>query len=705
MIAFLLQVALEVQGIVLVPGGKPLAGALIQVGSVRATTDAKGAFRLALEHSGDISICAPGYQTQTRRVEPGQAIAVMLQLEAVAVVEVVEGSGYGSTEGTTSTLNRMDIYTTPGAAADAFQAVKGLPGVSNTSEGDELFVRGGKPDEVGIYLNGGRLLRPFHHPNTQGGIFTTVDTAMVTHLDFVPGGFSVRYGDALSAVVDLSTEVDLPTRATTALVTLPTQGIQADRLVGPGLLRGSVRHSDPVLLDKWYGLAPNFQESPVSYDGQLNWQQELGPGRVQVTLMGNRDHLATDVRIANQRDTYTNRSNSTYANLQWHGALSETTGLNVAFSRNTFNQIWSFGPWGIDQSETSDFTRVEFTRQIGDGYCLEGGVDGSRQAYEPEGQVPFDLANWNPPAAARTFNYAFDGKRGGAYLTWRGRFGPKWGLSLGGRSDHYDLLGETTRDLRGTLSFLIREGVTFRAAWGTFHQAPTLQQLDPHSGNSALPAQRATHALLAFDATWGSATTWNLRVETYRKDYDHLVLEDPLFRYTGEGRGYAQGVDLLVKASLAGFRGWIGYGYLDTKRREGNQEVLGTVPTSVPQNLTAVGTWTLRAGLELAASWRYASGAPVTPILGGRPNAGSGFDPLEGGTYADRLPAYGRSDLRLTRLFAWKGVRIAAFGEVMNLLNRHNASSYSYSSDFSVRKVEESYFSRRILVMGASINW
>jgi hypothetical protein len=69
------------------------------------------------------------------------------------------------------------------------------------------------------------------------------------------------------------------------------------------------------------------------------------------------------------------------------------------------------------------------------------------------------------------------------------------------------------------------------------------------------------------------------------------------------------------------------------------------------------------------------------------------------------LPVYHRVDVRLTRLFSRWGGRWVTFGEVMNLLDRHNAASYSYSPDFSVRRVDESYFSRRILVAGVSLSW
>ncbi|MBI1751097.1 MAG: TonB-dependent receptor [Acidobacteria bacterium] len=704
----LIQAAVELTGVVLGPGGLPLPRALVTVGDRQVQTDAQGRFRLALPGPGLVAvrITAPGMEAQTREGRPGEPLQVLLSpAPQGAVVEVVEGSGYSSQEGTTSTLSRMDIYTTPGAAADVLQAAKGLPGVSNASEGAELFVRGGKPEEVGLWLNGGRLTRPFHHPSTQGGIFSAVDTALVTRVDFVPGAFSARYGDALSAVLDISTDQPSPKSTQALMLTLPTQGFSLERPVGESVFRASARRSDPVLLDRWYGLASTFEESPLSHDVQLNWQQPLGNGRLAATGLFSKDHLATDVTIANLKDSYRNQSETRFGALQWNGALGERVGLTLAASGSASRLAWTFNQWGISQDERNRSARAELTLPFGEDFTLEGGADLDRGRVDPTGQVPADLSNWNPASGARIFAYGFNPSRDGAYLTARLRLSPSWGLSLGGRTDHYGLMHETTRDLRGTLSWLLREGLTFRLAGGSFHQAPPADRIDPHAGNPNLRVMRATHALVSLDAAWKGEAAWNLRVEAYRKDYDRLVANDPVRRYSSAGRGYAQGLDLLLKATLPRWRGWIGYGYLDTRRKEEKQLVLGPVPTSVPHNLTVVSAHTLAPGWELAATFRYASGPTVTPVLGATPNPGGGWDPVEGPVYGDRLPVYHRLDLRLTRLYRAGPFTGAAFAEVMNLLNRHNVTAYTYSADFSQRSVNESYFSRRILVAGLTLSW
>jgi hypothetical protein len=706
--ACVLQAALEVAGLVLGPGGKPLPGARVTAGGHWALADTKGRFRVQVDPGVvAVTITAPGMEPQSREIPAVGSLAVLLEPEVKgAVVEVVEGSGY-STEGSASALSRQEIYLTPGAAADVFQGVKALPGVSNASEGAELHVRGGDPSEVGIYLNGGRLAHPYHHPTTQGGIFSSVDTALVTAVTFIPGGFSARYGDALSAILDLSTESASRVPAGVALVNLASQGLALDQPLGGGLLRGSYRHSDPSLLNKWYSMASTFEESPLSQDLHLSYQHGTGEnGRLTTTALLSRDHLGVDLRIQNLASVYFNRSDTQFLGATWTQTLGAGTVVNLAASHTRFGSIWSFGRWGMDQTERSTSARAEAVVQASPNLAFEGGADLDRAALDPRGQVPYDLADWGPGAVARPFAYGLAGTRAGAYLTGRYRLSDRWGVSLGGRTDRYGLLTEGTQDLRATVSFKAGPKVTLLAAGGTFHQMPPLAKLDPHQGNPALRAFRATHALVSADARNDEgAIPWQARLELYRKDYGDLAVKDPLLRYVSTGHGYAQGVDLLVKARAGAWKGHLGYGYMDTRRKEDTQPVLGPVAASVPNSLTAVLAWVPKPGWEGSASYRLASGAPVTPVLGGIPDGSGGYAPVQGAPFGDRLPVYRRMDLRATRIFPLKGAQAVTFLEIMNLLDHHNGASYSYSADFSQRRLEESTFSRRILVAGFSLSW
>jgi outer membrane receptor protein involved in Fe transport len=392
-------------------------------------------------------------------------------------------------------------------------------------------------------------------------------------------------------------------------------------------------------------------------------------------------------------------------------ALGETFALNLDLSRTDYTNSWGYGSWGdqncgMNQLEGDVFYRAEGLWQPNAQFALEAGLDGNHARLSPRGQVPEDLSNWNPGAAARSFGYDFQGDRLGGYATARWRMSDAWGLSLGGRTDHYELQHEQTSDVRATLSYRASDRLTWRFSAGTFHQAPAMTAMDPYAGNPDLKTLRATHALAAMEFREDhSSLPWQARVEVYRKTYDHLLVQDPVKQYVGDGYGTAMGVDLLLKASSERWRGSLGYGYLDTRRREGQQYVEGPVPMSIPHNLTLVLARVLKPGWELSGTYRLASGAPVTPVLGGVPDGMGGYLPIEGPRYGDRLPTYQRTDLRLTHLAMLGPFRCASFLEVMNLFNRANLSGYSYSSDYSSRMGNPSYFSRRILVAGVSASW
>ena len=708
-LALILQASLELTGLVMGPNGKPLAGATIQAGSAQVQTDARGRFKLQIpEGVTQARITAPGLEPQERQLRPGSPLFVRMEPKVPeAMVEVVEGSGYGSEGTPQSALNRIDIYTTPGAAADVFQAAKALPGVSNATEGAELFVRGGKPEEVGIFLNGGHLRHPFHHPSAQGGIFSAVDTAMVTSLNFIPGGFSARYGDALSAVLDLATDQPSPTQGGTAVFTLASQALQVEQPVGSGVLRGSARYSNTILLDRWFNLSRTFTEAPISGDLHVAYSGPMGPkGRISLLALGSRDHLGVETRVANLDDTYTGRSETGYFSALVTYMLTDTLVASLTLSRTLHDRSWQFGPWGIAQDERSTFHRAEFLWSPTVDLSVETGVDGEQVSLSPRGAVPFDLADWTPGRPGKSFGYDFSGTRQGLYATVKWRFDSAWGLSLGGRTDRYGLLDERTQDFRTTLSWQVSPKVVLRAAAGTFHQAPAMTELDPLVGNPHLKTLRAHHALVALDARDDRASIpWQVRLEIFRKTYDRLVAEPSPRRYEGIGHGQAQGVDLLLKARSGRMRGWLGYGYLHTRRLEERQLSLGPVPTSVPHNLNLVGVWTLRDGWEVSTAYRLASGAPFTPILSGLDDGQGGWLPQEGPRYSDRLPTYHRLDLRLTHLFTTGKLRWVAFLETMNLLNRRNLSGYSYSPDYQIRRDEPSYFSKRLVVGGLTLMW
>lgn len=106
----------------------------------------------------------------------------------------------------TATLNRIDVYTAPGGTADILQVFQMLPGATRASEGSDLYVRGGDPDESPVLVEGAPLVYPGVFETLHGGVFGILDPSVLARAYFSSGGFSARYGDALSGVVELETD-------------------------------------------------------------------------------------------------------------------------------------------------------------------------------------------------------------------------------------------------------------------------------------------------------------------------------------------------------------------------------------------------------------------------------------------------------------------------------------------------------------------
>ena len=148
---------------------------------------------------------------------------------------VVSASSYGSDKEKGLVVSNIDILTTPGGAADVFQALKTMPGLTQVSESAELYVRGGDPIETITIIDQAPVYHPFTFESSYGGLFSNLNTSVVKSLFFSSGGFSAKYGNALSGVLEVETK-NLPE--------------QARWNVGLSLANGSIAANLPIIDNK-----------------------------------------------------------------------------------------------------------------------------------------------------------------------------------------------------------------------------------------------------------------------------------------------------------------------------------------------------------------------------------------------------------------------------------------------------------------------
>ena len=713
--------ALPVAGTVLDRAGHALEYANVAAAAAKrgAVSDGAGRFSLDLP-AGPVllEVSQIGYERARLTVHVAEGMAplrIVLADEPVALAEVtVATSSFGKagkSEG--AVLNRRDIVMTPGGAADVFQSLRALPGINAPNEGAALYVRGGDPSETMIRLDGGEIGHPYHYESASGGLFGAFDSYMLKDAFFSSGGFSARYGSVLSGVLDIETQDPMNTRTVTVGANLAGGNVSSSWALVPDKLSlvGTARYATPDLLFRLYGSASRYETVPRSRDGALRLLYRPSPtGRLSLTYLGAHDRVGVLARRLNFEAPYAQRAGNDLVALQVQDLVGGAVALKGQASFQSYRSDWSYSVFGAARRERSLQANLDAVWPASRRHELSFGVNLRRRTTTIAGTLAADSTDFGPGAPTRTYDTRVPLAEPGVYLEDKLRVtGPVY-ATVGGRLDYVSRPGVWTADPRAALAWRVNGAHALRLAAGRYHQPVAADYLDPRFGNPALPPLEAEHWIAGYE--WRD-TDVNLRVEAYAKRYRHLVTQDQTAFYASRGQGYARGVDFFLRGSHRSLAGWISYGYLDSKRQERDDPREEPASFGVRHSLTLVGTYQALPSWQIGARLGYSSGRPYRPVVGATYDAARGlWRPIYGENNSGRMPDYRRLDLRLTHLFslpATLGLPPSSvcvfYVEGLNVLNLHNTLDYYYSADYTVRRAQDSYFSRRLLVGGVGLSW
>lgn len=710
-----------VTGVVVDRDGKPVEYANVSVPARRtgAVCDAEGRFRLELEAGTVVlEVSQMGFRPHTVSVDvaaSGSALRITLEPEPVPVSEVVvAASAYGKAgarEG--AVLRRMEVYTTPGGAADVFQSLRALPGVNAPSEGAAIFVRGGDPRETSVRLDGSDLGHPYHYEGASGGLFSAFDAYMLKSAFFSSGGFSARYGGALSGVLDIETQDPLGLRTVTMGANLAGASMSSSWALVPEKLSvvGTLRFSDVALLDQLYGSSARYYSVPESKDGagRLLYRYS-STGRVSLLGLASADRVGVESERLNFAGEYRQESTNRFAAFQLRDVIAGAVAVRAQASRQAYVTRWNYGPIAMEERERRVLASLDALWPSSGRHEWAFGASIDRPEDDLVGQTPADSTDFHPGARTREIRTHARVTAGAFYLEDKLRlFGPLY-ATLGGRFEHVSISGAWSADPRAALAWRLDEHQTLRVAAGRYRQLPDAGYLDPRFGNPSLERLRADHLIAGYQAAAGDL---EFRAEAYHKEYRGLVVNDSSTYFSNGGTGYARGVDLFLRGAYRRVNGWVSYGYLDSKRKEMDDPRELPSAYGVPHSLTLVGLYQPPAGWRLGARYSHSSGRPYTPVVGRRYDASRDlWRPEFGENRSGRLPAYHRLDVRIMKLFsldAGLGLPASsvcvAYVELMNALGTANVLDWVYNADYTERRPVESYFARRMAVAGFSLTW
>lgn len=677
---------------------KPIFGAnLVIEGTIDgATTEEDGSFEFETKKSGDLNLIITALEFAEKQqpisLQPGVDIVLDIKLSKAEYRTdeiVVTASSFTSGITSNTTLTPLEIVRIPGADADLYRAITTFPGSNQVDEGSRIAVRGGDPNEVLTYLDGASLYNPFLFDGvTNTSSYSTINAWGLTGINFTSGGFSARFGNVLSAVLDLQS-FDLPrTSGMFAILGLANAGLSGVHVSNNGKFGATFESGyfnvKPFL--EVNGSVGEYSPEPTAKNFGGTLAYKLNSTDVIKIYANYKDDK---IGIFSESPTYAgffnSKSRSFFSNLKYKMAVSDVGLLQLSASFSTNEQDVNFGV--LDNSNKFLYYkfRGDYSTPLMENVDLSAGIEYEFNEDKISGIVPRYNYNIRPDAPSLFIDVASNSGRLGSYLETRYRITNNLFSIAGVRSDYHTFSEKLSFDPRLSMVYVFDQMNSLKAATGIYHQFTSTQNY-LQANNADLDPEEAVHYILGYEHN--NEGDLIFRLEGFYKDYTKLVNRDRQTGfYTTQGSGFAKGIDLFLKYRKRGlFTGWISYSLVDSKRQQYDARSLTSANYDITHNLSVVGTFTIDNFWSTGMTYRISTGRPFTPVIN------SVFDPLQNAyipEYAernsDRFPTYHRVDINLQRFFTLFDRFAIAFASVNNLFDVDNLFTYSYNFDYSDR--------------------
>lgn len=708
------------QGCVTTEDGRalPFVNVFVKQSLSGAMTEDDGTYSFTFKGNGEVVLVASmvGYERKEVQIVLEERTVIdmdIVLIEKVVLLKeaVVMGSSFSDEEEKGVVVKPMDVYTTPGGAADIFQTLKTMPGVTQVSEGAELYVRGGHPNETITMVDGAALYHPMTLESSYGGIFSNLNTGSFENMFFSSGGFSSKYGNVLSGVLDIETKNEPQQTKFTFGISMASTDFNGDVEFIKNTLGlrfySQKSFTEPIM---WMnGQKDRFTSMPTSqnFTGILTAKYSK-TGRIKLMGMIASDKQGVEVERAEYNGIFDGKSVTNFFNLRHTDILSENILIKNSLAFHRYKNNWKLGVLDLEKTDDTYRIRTDLEWGISNELRLTSGFEAENREEHYLGTIPGEDYNMRPDAEKTVLDDRANVTRMGGYVELEklrlfgidNLFG-----AAGVRTDYVADISSQWYDVRSSVGYSFNKYTSLRFGWGTFHQMPELRLYAPTDGNPDLKPMQAIHYVVSFDHQISDGHSF--RVELYHKDYENLPREvDTDINYDNSGYGFATGADVILKGRLgASFDGWISYGYIHTKRLWKDYEEYAKSDYDITHQVSFIMKYHISAMWEIGMNFKLASGRPYTPVVGSDYiESANVYEPLYASENSGRYPDYKRYDVRLSHYNQIFDYFTVLYVEAMNIFDHNNIFGYTYSNDYSKRSDIRSYFGSRTIVVGMMMN-
>ncbi len=680
--------------------------------SVRVYTDEQGAFELRGVPDGRVQIVvlAQGFERldYVEELAPGERLELkyfQTRLVTNPYKTTVTSRRNEPDEVVRRSISVEEINNLPGSQGDALKSIQNFPGIARAPFGIGLLViRGSAPADSNTYLGYHRIPQLFHF----GAIASVFNSDILAQIDFIPGNFDSRYGDAIGGVINVAPRkgrrdgfhgyVDADVFDIGALVEGP---------VGKGSWAISARRSYidailPAVVPEDAGLG--LVQAPRYWDYQGLFDYPLGGGEFSVRLFGSDDAIALVTQGANDEEVDERNE----------------FGTGIAFHRADLVYRKQDGPWEFlitpsyryqvadgNGGNLFNFTltnhdlsfRAEMTYWMTKRASLRIGTEANIGTYAVAANAPSFPADIGLGGTDIENIASFSGVYvdPALYLTATIGLGERFTLYPGVRAQHYGVASNKSAvDPRVRFSWQVADRTTLKGGVGMFSQSAEITQYAPTWGNPDLGVERSVHTSLGV----AQALPLEMSLEVtgfYKYVWDRIQSstaflrdEDTGIRFENlDNSGFGQifGMELLFRKALTNrLFGWVSYTLSKSIERVRPGEPYVNFGFDQPHILTLLGVYKLPRNFQIGARFRLVSGNPDTPITDGVFDAeDGGYLPLPGATNSDRLPAFHQLDIRVDKRWILRRAAFNLYLDIQNIYNRQNVETWNYSYNFQAR--------------------
>ena len=704
---------------------KPVAGAIVEIVelSMKTASSEDGAFSFKNIPYGNyqVKITCLGYEALTKTdivVLSSRPTNVDISMNPLSystdVIDVESRYFQKSNDVSVSSFNLdfEEVRRAPGAAEDILRMVQTLPGVApGNDQRNDLIVRGGSPAENLTIIDGIEIPNINHYP-TQGsssGPIGMINVKFINNVDFSTGGFSARYGDKLSSVLDINFREGYRKRILSD-INLSTAGFggvfEGPLFTSKGSFLVSIRKSYLNLIKGAIRLAavPDYWDFNVKtvYDFNKNTKLTfVGIGGLdKISFDGDASKVSDDNpygKATGDQKQFTAGFN--LKNLIKHGYIqtivANSSGFTLLSNRDIRNDALKFN---YDSYESDFNARSEIFYQLGAKSSISAGIGGRYIKFKNETFYNADTTAFGNIIPETNVNVKSNYQKASAYAQYTLKLlKDKLILNPGFRYDYFSGINQkNVVSPRFGVSYELDQVTTLNASTGIYYQAPDYLWVTADPANQNLKFLEAIHYVVGIEHLFTSDL--RVSVEGYYKKYKNYPVSSLVPSYvmisggadngpnllfgaaTSDGYGYSRGIDVSIQKKLTGngIYGMVSYSLAESR-------VTALVGGEKPGDFDYRHNLTIIAGYQLSNEWlvglkfRYTTGRPYTPFdieastISGRGIAD--FNDFNGARYKD----YNRLDLRVDKKWNFKKLSIVTYFEFQNVFNTTNVYQYFWN--------------------------